>query len=155
MTKVATAAVPLGLVALVLYLMMSAVAVAPREVVNVPEPALPAIRTVRDAGQVEAPVAPALDEIAWGEHAWTSHGADADRAIENLTVCENPHAYFCGGPETRDTVYIYVCQFPGAPDKCAGAIVGRLARGFTAYPSTCAWWFGKVEGCTPVGMAGR
>jgi len=141
-------------VALVLYLAASTVAVSPpREAINVREPV---VRERSSTVPIEAPVAPSLAEIDWGSHAWESHGADADRAIRNLEICENPHTYFCvDGPQTSDTYWIYICQFPNSPGTCAGAIVGRLGKGFTSYPSTCSWWFQKVETCRTSPIAGR
>lgn len=99
---------------------------------------------------VERPiaVAPSYEEIRWGTHAFEKHGADARRAIDTLRACgNNGYVYLCNGGEVKESYYVYICQFPDKPGFCAGAIVGRFAKGFTAYPSQCSWWFEKVENC--------
>lgn len=96
-------------------------------------------------------VAPSYDQIRWGEHAWESHADDADRALDHLKICgPASHAYFC---PSKGGYFVYVCQFPGRPDLCAGAIVGRTAIGFTVFVAPCSFWFQKVESCAPATMA--
>lgn len=154
MTKAATVTIPLALV-LVAWLAFGAASVTPRnvQVVDVQEPRIVVPRALENEAEGVV-VAPGISEIRWGDHAWARHGTDADRVIENLRACGNLHAYFCDGPTTKDSYYIYICQFPGSPGTCGGAIVGRMAVGFTAYPSTCSWWFGKTEGCLTATAAG-
>ena len=95
--------------------------------------------------KTEAPVAPGIEEIKWGAHAFEKHGEQADRVIDEMRVC-TPEVWFCDGPTTEDSYYIYICRLNG--HLCGGAIVGRLAHGFTAYPAQCAWWDKKTVGCT-------
>lgn len=109
-------------------------------------------RPVPRTAETGAPAAPSLGEIEWGEHAFERHGADAQRVIDRLRVCE-PRVWFCDGPTTRDTYWVYVCELNGS--LCAGALVGRLGVAFTAYPSSCTWWLSKTKGCQPTKLAGR
>lgn len=91
-----------------------------------------------------------LDEVTWDvAHGVARHGEDFSKAVERLNAC-SPQIYFCGNPVDdtwSDTYFVTFCPVHEGARLCAGAFIGRMGQGFTAYIGPCVWWESKAAEC--------